>query len=59
MLFVYYQIIVKELLLWLKIDVHSHIGSFGGWAGVSIDAEGLIRQIDEYEIEFKIFLKIK
>ncbi|AFS79743.1 putative amidohydrolase 2 [Gottschalkia acidurici 9a] len=34
-----------------KIDAHSHIGVFGGWAGVSIDTEELIKQMDEYEIE--------
>lgn len=34
-----------------KIDAHSHIGVFGGWAGVSITAEELIAQMDEYEIE--------
>ena len=34
-----------------KIDAHSHIGIFGGWAGVSITAEELIDQMDEYQIE--------
>lgn len=34
-----------------KIDAHSHIGNFGGWAAVSIDAETLIKQMDEYKIE--------
>ncbi|MEG6614930.1 amidohydrolase family protein [Peptococcaceae bacterium 1198_IL3148] len=34
-----------------KIDAHAHIGDFGGWAGVSIDAEALISQMNEYEIE--------
>ena len=34
-----------------KIDAHSHIGDFGGWANVSIDTEGLIKQMDEYEVE--------
>lgn len=34
-----------------KINAHAHIGDFGGWAGVSIDADGLINQMDEYEIE--------
>lgn len=34
-----------------KVDAHSHIGNFGGWAGVSIDADALVKQMDEYEIE--------
>jgi len=34
-----------------KIDAHSHIGNFGGWAGVSITAEQLIKQMNEYNIE--------
>ena len=34
-----------------KIDAHSHIGSFGGWAGVAFTAEKLLEQMDEYEIE--------
>lgn len=33
-----------------KIDAHSHIGNFGGWANVSITAEQLINQMDEYDI---------
>ncbi len=38
-----------------KIDAHSHIGNFGGWAGVAFDAEKLIDQMEEFEIE-KTFL---
>ena len=34
-----------------KIDAHAHVGNFGGWAGVSITAEELIAQMDEYNIE--------
>ena len=34
-----------------KIDAHSHIGEIGGWAKVSITREGLIEQMDEYNIE--------
>lgn len=34
-----------------KIDAHAHIGNFGGWANVSISADELIKQMDEYEIE--------
>lgn len=34
-----------------KIDAHSHIGNFGGWANVSITADELVKQMDEYEIE--------
>ena len=29
-----------------KIDAHSHIGSFGGWAGVAFTAEKLLEQMD-------------
>ncbi|MCD7797431.1 MAG: hypothetical protein LUG95_07540 [Clostridiales bacterium] len=38
-----------------KIDAHSHIGSFGGWAGVAFTKEKLIAQMDEFVIE-KTFL---
>ena len=38
-----------------KIDAHSHIGNFGGWADVEFDAERLIDQMEEYDIE-KTFL---
>lgn len=38
-----------------KIDAHSHIGSFGGWAGVSFTKDVLIEQMKEFEIE-KTFL---
>ncbi|WP_246019690.1 amidohydrolase family protein [Bacilliculturomica massiliensis] len=34
-----------------KIDAHSHIGNFGGWAGVRMTAEELIAQMDEYNFE--------
>lgn len=34
-----------------KIDAHAHIGDFAGWAGVSMDADSLIEQMDKYEIE--------
>jgi predicted TIM-barrel fold metal-dependent hydrolase len=34
-----------------KIDAHAHIGYIGGWADVGIDKEGLIKQMDQYEIE--------
>lgn len=34
-----------------KIDAHTHIGDFGGWAKVKITADELIKQMDEYEIE--------
>lgn len=34
-----------------KIDAHSHIGDFGGWAKVSINIEELIKQMDQYEVE--------
>lgn len=34
-----------------KIDAHSHVGSFGGWSDVSITADELVKQMDEYDIE--------
>lgn len=34
-----------------KIDAHAHIGDFGGWANVAINADQLIEQMNEYEIE--------
>ncbi len=34
-----------------KIDAHSHVGDFGGWAGLRITADELIKQMDEYDIE--------
>ena len=33
-----------------KIDAHSHIGSFGGWAGGALTAAKLLEQMEEYEI---------
>lgn len=38
-----------------KIDAHSHIGDFGGWAGVAFTKDRLIEQMKEYDIE-KTFL---
>lgn len=38
-----------------KIDAHSHIGDFGGWAGVAFTKDKLIEQMKEYDIE-KTFL---
>ncbi len=34
-----------------KIDAHAHIGYIGGWADVGIDEAGLIKQMDDFEIE--------
>lgn len=34
-----------------KIDAHAHIGYIGGWADVGITEEGLIRQMNEFDIE--------
>ena len=31
-----------------KIDAHTHIGDFGGWAKVKITADELIKQMNEY-----------
>ena len=33
------------------IDAHAHIGYIGGWANVGITEEGLIKQMDDYDIE--------
>lgn len=41
-----------------KIDAHSHVGSFGGWAGFSIDEDRLISLMDEYEIEKTILCSV-
>lgn len=38
-----------------KIDAHSHIGDFGGWAGVAFTKDKLMEQMKEYDIE-KTFL---
>lgn len=38
-----------------KIDAHSHLGDFGGWAGVRFDTKALMEQMDRYDIE-KTFL---
>ena len=38
-----------------KIDAHSHLGDFGGWAGISFGEAELLRQMEEYDIE-KTFL---
>lgn len=38
-----------------KIDAHSHIGNFGGWAQVAFDKEKLLEQMAQYDIE-KTFL---
>ena len=38
-----------------KIDAHSHLGNFGGWAGVAFGEAELLSQMEEYEIE-KTFL---
>ena len=40
-----------------KIDAHSHIGDFGGWAGVAFTKDKLIEQMKEYDIE-KTFLTL-
>ena len=38
-----------------KIDAHSHLGDFGGWAGVAFGERELLQQMAEYDIE-KTFL---
>ena len=34
-----------------KIDAHAHIGEFGGWAKLSINAEPMFTPMDEFNIE--------
>lgn len=34
-----------------KIDAHSHIGNFGGWAEVKNDTKTLLQQMQEFNIE--------
>jgi uncharacterized protein len=34
-----------------KIDLHTHIGSFGGWANVSCDADQLVDFMKKYNVE--------
>ena len=34
-----------------KIDAHSHIGSFGGWAGLEMKIDDLIESMNLYDIE--------
>lgn len=34
-----------------KIDAHAHIGVFGGWAKLSLTADELISQMNEFDIE--------
>lgn len=38
-----------------KIDAHSHIGTFAGWAGLEFNKKQLFEQMEQYEIE-KTFL---
>ena len=33
------------------IDAHAHIGYIGGWADVGITEEGLLEQMNKYNIE--------
>jgi uncharacterized protein len=34
-----------------KIDLHTHIGHFAGWANVSLTADELVRSMDDYNVE--------
>ena len=34
-----------------KIDLHTHVGNFAGWASVKSDIESIIRNMEIYEIE--------
>ena len=42
---------LEKMKSFKKIDVHSHIGYFGGWSDVGITAEELLAQMDEYNVE--------
>jgi predicted TIM-barrel fold metal-dependent hydrolase len=33
------------------IDAHTHIGSFGSWAGLSSNAEGLLKEMDAFDVQ--------
>lgn len=46
-----FQQMIKQVREIKKIDAHSHIGSFGGWADVRITPEQLLSQMDEYNFE--------
>lgn len=34
-----------------KIDLHTHIGYFGGWANVSLTEDALVKAMDDYNVE--------
>jgi uncharacterized protein len=34
-----------------KIDLHTHIGNFGGWANVSLTDDQLVASMDDYDVE--------
>ncbi len=34
-----------------KIDLHTHIGDFGGWANVSLTADNLVKSMEQYNVE--------
>ena len=34
-----------------KIDLHSHIGDFGGWANVSLSADEFVKSMNDYRVE--------
>ena len=37
-----------------KIDLHSHVGNFAGWAGIESDIDSIIKNMDTYEIELTV-----
>jgi uncharacterized protein len=40
-----------KIYLGKKIDLHAHIGAFGGWANVSCDADQLVEYMSMYNVE--------
>ena len=42
-----------------KIDAHSHVGYFGSWCDVGITPEELIAQMDEYNVEKSVTVRIR
>ena len=37
-----------------KIDLHSHVGNFAGWAGIKSDTDSIIKNMNDYEIELTV-----
>lgn len=46
--------ILERMKKFKKIDAHSHVGVFGGWADVRISPSELVAQMDEYNFEMAV-----